>query len=72
MPETLPQGRVTFRGRGLAFVYGTQLVLKVCPDCSQWNAPAAADRGVCSWCAYELSHDDVEPSVHGGDQAPIE
>ena len=61
MQNALPQSQVTFRGRGLAFVYGTRVVVKVCPYCSQWNAPAAADRGHCGWCAYVPSHDDVEP-----------
>jgi hypothetical protein len=61
MGDALPQGRVTFRGRGLAFVYGARVVLKVCPDCSQWNAPKAADMGVCGWCAYVPSCADVEP-----------
>jgi hypothetical protein len=63
MRDALPQGRVTFRGRGLAFVYGARVVLKVCPDCSQWNAPAAADKGHCGWCAYVPSQDDLEPAT---------
>lgn len=63
MRDALPQGRVTFRGRGLAFVYGARVVLKVCPDCSQWNAAAAADNGHCGWCAYVPLPEDVEPAT---------
>ncbi|MCJ2055023.1 hypothetical protein MKL09_00405 [Methylobacterium sp. J-048] len=63
MLKNLPQGAATFCGRGLAFVHGTHIVMKVCPECSQWNAPAAADRGVCAWCAYVPSCEDVEPAV---------
>lgn len=63
MLTDLPQGKVTFRGRGLAFAHGRQLVLKLCPECSQWNAPAAADRGQCGWCAYTPSIDDIEPAA---------
>ncbi|GAN47238.1 hypothetical protein ABID82_005858 [Methylobacterium sp. PvP062] len=62
MSTDLPQGRVTFRGRGLAFAHGAKLVLKVCPLCSQWNAPRAADLGQCGWCAYTPSGRDVEPA----------
>jgi hypothetical protein len=71
MLDALPQGRVTFRGRGLAFVYGARLVLKVCPDCSQWNAPAAADKGHCGWCAYVPSHEDVEPAAAPTSSIPL-
>ena len=60
MLKALPQGTTTFGGRGLAFVHGTHIVMKVCPTCSQWNSPKAADRGVCGWCAYVPSCDDVE------------
>jgi hypothetical protein len=35
MSNNLPQGAATFRGRGLAFVHGSHIVMKVCPDCSQ-------------------------------------
>ena len=52
MLKKLPQGAATFRGRGRAFVHGTQIVLKVCPECSQRTAPKAADKGLCGWCAY--------------------
>ncbi|TXM97320.1 hypothetical protein FV242_31875 [Methylobacterium sp. WL64] len=61
-PSDLPEGKVTFRGRGLAFVRDARLVMEVCPTCSQWNAPEAADQGVCGWCAYIPSHEDVEPA----------
>ncbi|GLS71737.1 hypothetical protein M6G65_06650 [Methylobacterium tardum] len=61
MSKNLPQGQATFRGRGLAFVHGTRIVVKVCPHCSQWNAPKAADRGVCGWCAYVPSYEDLVP-----------
>jgi hypothetical protein len=60
MMNELPQGAATFRGRGLAFVYGSHIVMKVCPECSQWNAPKAADKGMCGWCAYVPSREDVE------------
>ncbi|MCJ2021774.1 hypothetical protein MKK84_30920 [Methylobacterium sp. E-065] len=62
MLNELPQGHTTFRGRGLAFVHGSHIIMKVCPTCSQWNAPKAADKGVCGWCAYVPSHEDVEPA----------
>ncbi|MGH1575579.1 hypothetical protein ACRAWG_39385 (plasmid) [Methylobacterium sp. P31] len=62
MAKQIPQGKVTFRGRGLAFVYGSRLALKVCPLCSQWNAPKAAEKGHCGWCAYIPSLADVEPA----------
>jgi hypothetical protein len=52
---------VTFRGRGLALRSGTRLILLVCPICSQRNARRGAERGVCEWCAYEPSPDEVEP-----------
>ena len=61
MLDDLPQGKVTFRGRGLAYVHGPRIVMKVCPECSQWNAPKAADRGLCGWCAYVPNCEDVEP-----------
>lgn len=60
MQNELPQGNATFRGRGLAFVHGSHIVVKVCPTCSQWNAPKAAEKGVCGWCAYVPSCEDVE------------
>lgn len=53
-------GRVSFRGRGLAFLHGQQIVLKLCPICSQWNAPKAAEKGLCGWCAYVPSVEDAE------------
>ncbi|KAB1073224.1 hypothetical protein [Methylobacterium planeticum] len=62
--RTEPQeGRITFKGRGLAYRHGRGLVLKVCPLCSQWNAPKAADKGLCGWCAYVPSLKDVEPAT---------
>ena len=64
MLNELPQGHTTFRGRGLAFVHGSHIVMKVCPTCSQWNAPKAADKGVCGWCAYVPLHEDVELASH--------
>jgi len=63
MLKKLPQGAATFRGRGLAFVHGSHIVMKVCPECSQRNAPQAADTGVCGWCAYVPFCEDVEPAV---------
>lgn len=63
MLKNLPQGPTTFSGRGLAFVHGTHIVMKVCPTCSQWNSPKAADRGVCGWCAYVPSCEDLEPAA---------
>ena len=61
MRTDLLQGKATFRGRGLAFVHGSHVVVKVCPECSQWNAPKAADRGLCGWCAYVPDREDVQP-----------
>lgn len=69
MQSNLPQGKATFRGRGLAFVHGSHIVMKICPECSQWNAPKAADRGVCGWCAYVPSCEDLEPAVQLDDAA---
>ncbi|MCJ2017574.1 hypothetical protein MKK84_09100 [Methylobacterium sp. E-065] len=63
MLKNLPQGPTTFGGRGLAFVHGTRIVMKVCPTCSQWNAPKAAENGVCGWCAYIPLREDLEPAV---------
>jgi hypothetical protein len=68
MPTDLPQGKATFRGRGLAFVHGPHIVVKVCPECSQWNAPKAADRGLCGWCAYTPACEDVEPIADDAQQ----
>ncbi|UIN38494.1 hypothetical protein LXM90_31855 (plasmid) [Methylobacterium oryzae] len=65
MSNDVPQGQATFRGRGLAFVHGSHIVVKVCPTCSQWNAPKAAERGVCGWCAYVPSCEDLKPTAHG-------
>jgi ribosomal protein L40E len=53
---------VTFRGRGFARLRGNTLSVLVCPRCSQRNAPKAADKGYCHWCAYEPSHEDIEPA----------
>ena len=58
-----PEGKITFRGRGLAYRHGHRLVLKVCPECSQWNAPKAADKGLCGWCAYVPLLVDAEPAA---------
>ena len=63
MSDDLPQGHATFRGRGCAFVQGSRIVMKVCPTCSQRNAPKAAEKGVCGWCAYVPSREDVEPAT---------
>lgn len=54
---------ITFRGRGHAIRFGHRFVLKVCPACSQHNAPRAADKGHCGWCAYVPSLDDAEPMM---------
>ncbi|MGU3358817.1 hypothetical protein ACLBWX_00625 [Methylobacterium sp. M6A4_1b] len=53
---------VTFRGRGYARLRGTKLSVLICPRCSQRNAPKAADKGYCQWCAYEPSREDIEPA----------
>ena len=63
MLDTTPkalQGEITFRGRGLAYVHGERIVLKVCPVCSQWNAPKAAEHGHCGWCGYVPAMADAE------------
>ena len=57
-----PEGEVTFRGRGLGVIRERRLALLVCPLCSQRNAPRAADKGICQWCAYEPSLRDVQPA----------
>lgn len=57
------QGRITFKGRGRGYLRGTELLLKVCPECSQRNAPEAADKGQCGWCAYVPSLEHAEPAV---------
>lgn len=57
------KGRITFRGRGRAFVHGQRIVLKVCPECSQRNSPKAGERGQCGWCAYVPSLAEAEPAV---------
>ena len=54
---------VTFRGRGLARVFGTKLSLLICPECSQRNAPEVTEKGYCNWCAYEPSRDDIRPAA---------
>ena len=56
-------GKVTFRGRGLAYVHSDQIILKLCPECSQWNAPKAAVNGQCGWCAYVPSLAHAEPAA---------
>lgn len=61
MSDELPQGQTTFRGRGLAFVHGSNIVVQICPACSQWNAPKAAEKGLCGWCAYVPTCEDLEP-----------
>jgi hypothetical protein len=52
---------VTFRGRGLAILRGSRLVLKICPLCSQRNTRRTAETGTCNWCAYVPSRADAEP-----------
>lgn len=52
---------ITFRGRGHAIRRGSRFELKVCPNCSQHNAPLAAAKGLCGWCAYIPSLEDAEP-----------
>lgn len=55
----MPQGTVTFRGRGLAYVRGHKLILTICPVCSQRNDAKAAEKGHCLWCAYVPEPEDV-------------
>ena len=55
----MPQGAVTFLGRGLATVRGQRIVLTICPVCSQRNDPKAAEQGRCLWCAYVPTPADV-------------
>ncbi len=50
--NALPQGEVTFRGRGHGIVTGFKLLLRVCPQCSQRNARQTEAKGYCQWCAY--------------------
>lgn len=64
--QTIPEGDVTFRGRGHGIVRDRKLFLKVCPICSQRNAPATAGKGFCQWCAYVPSLSDAEPSPGAG------
>jgi hypothetical protein len=52
---------VTFRGRGLAILHGSRLVLKICPLCSQRNTHPTSEKGICNWCAYAPSRADAEP-----------
>ena len=54
---------VTFRGRGHGILVAQRLILRVCPECSQWNAPKAADKGLCGWCAYVPSLADAEDAA---------
>lgn len=63
MSNDLPQGQATFRGRGLAFVHGARIVVKICPACSQRNTSKAAEKGLCGWCAYVPSTEDLEPAT---------
>ena len=58
-----PQGKITFMGRGRAYVHGRRIVLKICPECSQKNALKAAEQGQCRWCAYVPSLEHAEPAV---------
>lgn len=53
-------GLLAFRGRGLALLSEGNLMLRICPHCSQW-LPREALRATCCWCAYEPSLDDAEP-----------
>ena len=62
-PCKAPQGKITFQGRGRAYVHGQRIILKVCPECSQRNSPKAGERGQCGWCAYVPSLDHAEPAV---------
>ncbi|KQT61534.1 hypothetical protein ASG52_01210 [Methylobacterium sp. Leaf456] len=62
----MPQGAVTFLGRGLAYVRGQRIVLTICPVCSQRNDPKAAERGHCLWCAYEPTPADVRAATADG------
>ncbi|ACL62218.1 hypothetical protein Mnod_7481 [Methylobacterium nodulans ORS 2060] len=55
------EGRVTFRGRGLAVVSGRRISLMVCPVCSQRNTCSANPSSRCNWCAYEPHLSDAEP-----------
>ena len=59
--DNLPQGEITFRGRGLAVMSGRRFSLKVCPQCSQRNERRTADKGYCKWCAYVPALSDAQP-----------
>ncbi|WP_246696891.1 hypothetical protein [Methylobacterium planeticum] len=59
--DSLPQGEVTFLGRGLAVMNGRRLSLKVCPHCSQRNEQRTVDKGYCNWCAYVPTLSDARP-----------
>ncbi|MCJ2009871.1 hypothetical protein MKK60_22905 [Methylobacterium sp. J-092] len=61
-PRDLPEGEITFRGRGQGVLTGFKLLLRVCPHCSQRNDRRAADMGICQWCAYVPSLHDAEPA----------
>jgi hypothetical protein len=41
---------------------GNRVIVLVCPLCSQRNARHGAERGICEWCAYAPSPDDIEPA----------
>lgn len=56
------EGEITFKGRGQAIRRGRRFVLRVCPECSQWNSRKAAEAGHCGWCAYVPSLSDAEPA----------
>ncbi|MDN3626788.1 hypothetical protein QW694_27705 [Methylobacterium isbiliense] len=53
---------ITFRGRGDASLVQGRIVLHVCPECSQRNAPTVASSGRCAWCAYVPDPADIEPT----------
>ena len=63
--KVLPEGEVTFRGRGRAVLTGRELRLQVCPRCSQRNASRTEAKGYCQWCAYVPSLNDVEAAQRG-------
>ncbi|MCJ2105235.1 hypothetical protein MKK70_07540 [Methylobacterium sp. E-041] len=58
----VPQGAVTFRGRGDGSLTGFRLTLRVCPHCSQRNARQTEAKGYCQWCAYVPLLCDAEPA----------
>ena len=58
--KALPEGVITFRGRGHGVLTGLKLLLRVCPHCSQRNERRAAEKGFCQWCAYIPLLSDAE------------